>query len=99
VIDIQHIDEHGAVLGTYPDPDVTTFLFESAAPAPVCVKFIASYGDTYFNQLQLPVLIAEVAALAQAERNAARRGRIQHFRSWLVSLEGQIHTYVRFVGD
>src|SRR5262245_6391153 len=39
----------------------------------VCLRFIDPYGNTVFNQLQIPVLVAELEALRESVTDAAVR--------------------------
>ena len=51
----------GEVLGD-PNGFVPLFLALSASSDTKCLRFIDPYGDTVFNQLQIPVLIQECKA-------------------------------------
>jgi len=80
-----------------------------------CVRFIDPYGNTVFNGLQLPVLIAELQAhrpfLTEAAIVAARftgaAVSVSELREYLESLIDLLndaidrgpHHYVRFLGD
>jgi hypothetical protein len=48
----------------------------SNARATCCLRFIDQYGDTTFNQLQLPVLIDEFATLRSATQDPQLRQRL-----------------------
>lgn len=65
----------------------------------ICLRFIDPWGDTVFNQAQIPVLLAELEQAHAQETNPdikAHLDRVFH----LVSLaKGQVHTYIKFLGD
>jgi hypothetical protein len=64
-----------------------------------CLRFVDRDGDTVFNQLQLPVLIAE---LERRLRGATRPEVKDHGQAMLKlfkATEGEEHTYVRFSGE
>jgi hypothetical protein len=63
MIDVQRQDESGNELARYMDPGVVSELLAIADTDGRCLAFIDPYGDTTFNQLQLPVLLAELASL------------------------------------
>jgi len=60
-------DENGAKLAEVPDPqgcvDCIVSLAEHVHTS--CLGFIDPYGDTVFNQLQIPVLIRELEAVRE----------------------------------
>jgi hypothetical protein len=64
----------------------------------ICLRFIDPYGDLVINQLQLPVLTAELQEMRAGTREADLR---EHITALLRFLEDSkdIHTYVRFIGD
>jgi hypothetical protein len=63
-----------------------------------CVRFIDPYGNTVFNQLQLPVLIGEFQQMAEDSPNAQLLDRLGSVLAFLAASQG-VHQYVRFVGD
>ena len=100
-IDVRIEDEQGRELATVLDPQnlVSQLLPSRQDSARVCLRFVDPYGDTTFNQLQLPDLIADLRhAVSQSSKEAVRlhgEALIQLVR-WT---EGKVHTYVKFVGD
>jgi len=91
-------DERGRTLARYDGPAVTRALVERADPASVCVRFIDPYGNTTFNQLQLPILVRELEALESRTRD----GQAQVVRALLAFLHqasDRVHAYVTFIGD
>ena len=57
-------DEEGTKLAHVPDPQgfVSRIVSLAAHENTICPRFIDPYGDTAFNQLQIPVLIRELEA-------------------------------------
>ena len=70
----------------------------SSSPSICCLRFIDPYGDTVFNYLQAPVLVAEI----EVARNAAPSDAIDSLTS-IVTLARQCAeqggTYLWFIGD
>ena len=65
----------------------------------VCLRFVDPYGDTTFNQGQLPMIIRE---LTLAVDKASATNVKAHGKKLLQLAEkanGQVHTYLKFVGD
>ena len=66
-----------------------------------CLQFIDPYGDTTFNQLQIPVLISELRSLLGSE-SCQRHEKLREFEgvvSFIEKARGQVHTYIKFYGD
>ena len=97
VIDIFRVDENGNVLATFSDCEVLHELLVAHIPLDsCCLRFIDPYGDTTFNQLQLPVLVAELGAAAKAAPTL--RQRIESLAVFIEAAR-EPHLYVKFVGD
>jgi hypothetical protein len=77
----------------------STRLLCTEAPGTICLRFIDPYGDTTFNQLQLPVLVGEIEALADATPGTEDRGVLADLLAFLDKARDQAHTYVTFIGD
>jgi hypothetical protein len=90
-IDCKIQDEDGGVLNELPDSQslVACLLTPNnrAMENVVCLRFIDEYGDTTFNQLQIPVLLQEFRMAVALCKNLEARAH------------GEMHTYVKFVGD
>ena len=97
MINVRIQDERGALIEDFDDLEVVRALLQGEAKGTVCLQYIDPYGDTYFNQLQLSVLQAEIAGAAK-RLPAELRLRAQNFAAFLRRAEA-VHTYVRFVGD
>jgi hypothetical protein len=92
-------DERGTCLGdTWVHSDATRLL-TGEHPGTCCLRFIDPYGDALFNQLQLPVLIAELRALDAREPEPSLRMVLHSLVTFIEPAIDELHTYVRFVGD
>lgn len=100
-IDIRVQDERGGVIRELLDPKslVPTLLPEQDGTNSACLRFIDRYGDTYFNQIQIPVLLEELKSVVHSCPNAEARAHGEAMVSLVASAVDQLHTYVRFIGD
>ena len=100
-IDARIESETGEAIEVLYDLDdlVILLLPEFNDKTSICLRFIDPYGDTTFNQAQLPVVIQE---LSLAIDKASSSNVIAHGQKLLELAEnanGQVHTYLKFVGD
>ena len=101
-VDVRLEDEEGEQLSEWVgDPRM---VFARALPAfddtpYVCLRFVDRYGDTTFNESQMPVLIEELSRLGEGadEELAEILGQIQRLAERAVE-EGP-HVYLKFYGD
>jgi hypothetical protein len=98
-ISVEIQDESGNREGEpWSHPRSTTILCRPDQ-ASVCLRFIDPYGNTTFNQSQLPVLLDELAVLADATPDSSDKEVIRDLQRFLRTALGEVHTYVQFVGD
>lgn len=64
-----------------------------------CLQFIGPYGDTTFNQLQIPKLLEEVEALRPNCQTKEEREELESIMRFIGKAKGRIHTYMKFYGD
>ena len=65
-----------------------------------CLGFIDHYGDTTFNQHQIPVLIEELKAYGETfKEDIGASDSLKSLVNFIQKAQGQIHTYIKFVGD
>ena len=65
----------------------------------VCLRFIDPYGETIFNQIQIPILLKELQiAISNCRDERARKHGAKVMRLIQDSGRGP-HVYIRFVGD
>lgn len=95
-------DERGTSLGEVSDPKMLLSRFAIRRASPVsgsaCLQFLDPYGDTCFNQSQIPVLVQE---LRLAREGVADPELAEHLGRVLALAEraNQVHTYLWFIGD
>lgn len=65
----------------------------------VCLQFIDPYGDTTFNQLQIPKLVEELGALRPNCDTDEERQELESIIGFIGRAKGDTHTYIRFYGD
>ena len=97
-IDIEWQDEDGGTLARYEGPSLTRTLVERADASSVCTRFIDPYGNAVFNQQQLPILIEELESLGSGSGDGQHEVVVAVVR-FLRAASGQVHTYVKFIGD
>jgi hypothetical protein len=79
-----------------------TKLATSAWPelsASICLRFIDPWGDTVFNQAQIPVLMNELKQSEQEQTDEEIKKHLRKVIRLVERAEGCIHTYIKFVGD
>ena len=65
----------------------------------LCLRFIDPFGDTTFNQLQLPVLATELDDAASASEITDTADQLRRIARLVRTAEGKVHTYIKFIGD
>jgi hypothetical protein len=98
-IGVEWQDENGRVLARYEGPLLHARLFDHAEQNQACLRFIDPYGDTTFNQLQLPTLLAELESLGADRDLGEHLVVIRALLAFLEQARDQTHTYVKFIGD
>lgn len=99
-IDVRIQDERGRVIKELLDPrSLVPALLPPETNGSVCLRFVDRYGDTYFNQVQVPFLIAELRAAVRACSDGAAKTHGEAVVSLVESAQDSMHTYVRFIGD
>jgi hypothetical protein len=96
-------DENGIVIDSYSeDYKLIGLIFQEFSEPELlkthCLRFIDPYGDTTFNMLQKPVLVAELRSL-QSKCNDESKMYLEPMIEFLSRHEQGIHTYVKFYGD
>lgn len=102
-VDCRIEDEDGGVINELPDSQsLVAFLptpDHSAMGETVCLRFIDEYGDTTFNQFQIPVLLEELHGAVLRCTNLEARAYGEKLAALVATAEGKMHTYVKFIGD
>ncbi len=91
-------DEEGQVLAHYEGPDLTAGLLEFVDRETICLRFIDQWGDTTFNQRQLPILIEELEAFARGLEDG-QRVVVETLVRFVRSARAEVHTYIKFIGE
>jgi hypothetical protein len=64
-----------------------------------CLQFIDQWGDTTFNQLQIPQLISELRLLLSKAKSEEDQAELESIIKFIEKAKGKIHTYIKFYGD
>jgi hypothetical protein len=64
-----------------------------------CLSSIDAYGDTVFNQRQIPVLIEELKSKLKFAQSDDTRIHLHKLISLVEKSIGKTHTYIKFYGD
>jgi hypothetical protein len=64
-----------------------------------CLRFIDPYGDTTFNQLQLPVLIGELERAIEVATDPRVKSHGEALLELARKASSEVHTYLKFYGD
>jgi hypothetical protein len=93
--------EDGESLRTIEDPTnvLHRVLPESGDPRYQCLSRIDWYGDTVFNSLQAPQLLAEWETLTFEMHDAEARRVLDGVRELAERLRAERHVYLKFYGD
>ncbi len=98
---LQWEDENGDIIEAYKGEQGRFFslLPLHAEGSTVCLKFIDPYGDTTFNQIQIPYLLAELEELRSGNISVEAREQLESIITFIRKSEGKVHTYIKFYGD
>lgn len=93
--------EDGEQLGTIEDPTnvLHRVLPEVGDPKYQCLSRIDWYGDTTFNNLQAPQLLAEWETLNTNDRDRETERVLDGIRELAERLREERHVYLKFYGD
>ena len=98
-ITVQIQDERGDRLGDLWIHPLSSSLLAGDHPGTSCLRFIDLYGDTTFNQLQIPALVAELTELDSRLLDPELRLVLRDLIEFVSAAEDQMHCYVKFIGD
>jgi hypothetical protein len=93
-INLNWINEDGKELGSILDPQniFSQLIWLNKNNSTI-------YGDTVFNQLQIPIIMSELEILLTRCRTEEERSKIREMLSLITRSKGETHTYIKFVGD
>jgi hypothetical protein len=100
-VDARWENEQGAALETLDDPHnlVAQLLPDYGDAAFPCLRFVDLYGDTVFNQLQIPLLLDELHSLGERSLAPPVHAHLVALTELVQKAAGEVHTYIRFYGD
>jgi len=64
-----------------------------------CLRFIDPFGDTLFNQIQIPLVVAELEKRLRASGKPEVKAHCEAILKAVRAATGEEHTYVRFSGE
>ena len=100
---MQHIgvcreSECGEMIAEFDVGGIDLRIVTEAPRSSSCLRFIDPYGDLVVNQLQLPVMIAELEEMSRFTKDSEFQSNIAKLVQFLRE-SADTHVYVRFVGD
>jgi hypothetical protein len=101
-IDAVWKDERGLELGRVDDSNMVLSRFIRTThelSQTTCLRFLDPFGDACYNQLQLPVLAAELRAATSTDVAAGVRQHLENVLALAERAKNHVHTYFWFVGD
>lgn len=102
-IDVSWVTENGEPKQEVFDPrGCLTRLATTTWPqmdASVFLRYVDAWGDTVFNQAQIPKLIAELRNEAGDQMDAETRAHLEKVIRLVERAAGRTHTYIKFVGE
>ena len=101
-IDVRWEDENGKEIEVILSPRRSKF--ETLIPDATvewfpCLRYIDLYGDTTFNQLQLPQLLADLKQAILEADSPETRNHMESLIDLVQRAIGRDHTYIKFYGD
>ncbi len=64
-----------------------------------CLRFIDWYGETVFNRLQIPTLLAEWERIAVKAKSNEERELMRRIEKLARDTQLEPHLYLKFIGD
>ena len=100
-IDARIETENGELIEQLLDVDslVERLLPDFNDETSICLRFVDPYGDTVFNQGQIPVFIRELSLAIDKTKDQNAKAHGSKLLSLTEKSNGQVHTYLKFVGD
>jgi hypothetical protein len=100
-LDVFWEDERGGILEKCPSQfNVWDYVTDpQELHTTCCLQFIDEYGDTTFNQSQISVLVQELEVILPNSKNEKARQSLESLIAFGRKAEGNIHTYLKFIGD
>jgi hypothetical protein len=64
-----------------------------------CLRFVDPFGDTLFNQIQIPLVVKELETRLRATTKPEVKAHCEAILKVVSETVGEEHTYVRFSGE
>ncbi len=64
-----------------------------------CLRFVDPFGDTVFNQIQIPLVVKELETRLRAASRPEVKSHCEAILKAVTATVGEDHTYVRFSGE
>jgi hypothetical protein len=98
--DVNLESERGEVIASVGDPKnlLHRLLERAVSDAPLLAE-IDWNGDTIFNRLQIPRFLSDWQAVARQARTSEDEKLVNAVRELADRCQGNIHQYLKFVGD
>ena len=93
--------ENGVQIDQLPDPEdlLERLLPSHDTESSICLRFIDPYGDTTFNQGQIPILIKELETAVENTNDNLVKNHGKKLIALIEKIENEVHTYIKFYGD
>jgi hypothetical protein len=100
-LDARIENEEGVCLQELPDPKelVAVLLPQYDDNSSICLRFIDLYGDTTFNELQMPILINELTTAIDKTSNNEAKEHGNKLLDMAKKVSEEVHLYLKFYGD
>lgn len=98
-VQVEWQDEQGRTIAVYDGPLLDWQVLNFFPGGASCLSAIDPYGDTVFNQIQIPRLAVELDALLPPGGKRTPPAAINALRQFVQSCIGKTHTYLKFIGD
>jgi len=94
-------NENGAQIDHLYDPEnlLKCLLPSYDTESSICLRFIDPYGDTTFNQGQIPILIKELKSAVENTNDNLAKNHGKKLIALIEKIENEVHTYIKFCGD
>jgi len=64
-----------------------------------CLRFVDPFGDTLFNQIQIPLVVTELEKRLHGSTKPEVKAHCEAILKAVKAATGEEHTYVRFSGE
>jgi hypothetical protein len=100
-IDVRVETESGEVQDEVLDDGNLTekLLPDREDPTSPCLRFVDPFGDTLFNQIQIPLVVTELEKKLRGAAKGEVKAHCEAILKALKAADGEEHTYVRFSGE